>query len=66
MAAYKLLDFADIIDAVMEELKLQDSDTVSKNRIKRIINMVYLDEVVPASRWYWLSGHTTVTHKAYY
>ena len=65
MAAYKLMDFSDIVTAIMEELKLQSSDTVNKNRIKRMINMMYLDEVVPASRWTWLYGHTTVTHKAY-
>lgn len=66
MAAYKLTDFIDIINAVMEELKLQSSDTTSKNRIKRAINMMYLDEVVPASRWNWLYGHTKLRVKAYY
>lgn len=66
MAAIRLIDFADIVAAVMEELKVQASDTTTKNRIKRLINMMYLDEVIPASRWSWLEGYTTVTQKAYY
>ena len=65
MAAYKLTDFSDIYLAVMEELKLQTSDTTSLNRIKRMVNMIYLDEVVPASRWFWLYGNTSLTHQAY-
>lgn len=64
--AYEIRDFEDIIDMVMEELKYQSTDTVSTNRIKRDINAVYLDEVVPFKRWHWLSGHTKVQHKAYY
>lgn len=28
--------------------------------------MIYLDEVVPRSRWYWLYGHTKVRHPLYY
>jgi hypothetical protein len=60
MAAYKILDFSDIINAVREELKIQSSDTVSIARIKRDINIVYINEVVPFSRWKWLEGFTTV------
>ena len=66
MAAYKLTDFNDIYTAITEELKLQSSDTTSLNRIKRAINMIYLDEVVPRTRWYWLYGHTKVRHALYY
>lgn len=66
MAAYQLKDFQDIYTAILEELKLQSSDTVSLNRIKRMINVMYLDEVIPVARWWWLYGNTTVTHKAYY
>jgi hypothetical protein len=64
--AYKLLDFADIYNAVAEELKIQTSDITNLNRIKRAINMIYIDEVIPASRWWWLVGHTSLTHRAYY
>ncbi len=66
MAAYKLTDFSDIYTAVLEELKVQSSDTTSLNRIKRMVNMIYLDEVVPASRWFWLYGKTSVYHKSAY
>lgn len=66
MAAYKLTDFSDIYTAIIEELKIQSSDTNSLYRIKRAINMVYLNEVVPAARWYWLQGNGAITHQAYY
>lgn len=66
MAANQLLDFADIIAMVREEIKYQASDTVTEDRVKRDINAVYLDEVVPFKRWLWLAGHTDVQHKAYY
>lgn len=62
----KLVDFKDIVDAILEELKLQASDTVSVARIKRMINEVYINEVVPAARWKWLEGHTKVRFKEAY
>ena len=58
--AYKLLDFADIYTAVLEELKIPLSDTVEVARVKRDINSVYINEVVPFSRWKWLEGFTSV------
>jgi len=66
MAAKKLLDFIDIVNAVIEELKVQSSDTVSINTIKRDINMVYIDEVVPFARFKWLEGYVEKEHKEYY
>lgn len=64
--SYEMVDFSDIYTAVMEELKLQTSDTVNLNRIKRMINTMYVQEVIPAARWFWLYGNTVVTHKNYY
>lgn len=64
--AYKLIDFADLYEAIAAELKLQLSDTTSLNRIKRVINMVYLDEVTPRARWWWLQGHANIKHKISY
>lgn len=67
MASIQLVDFGDLIDAVKEELKIQDSDTVNTNRIKRIINEVYLQEVVPYTNWKWLQGTAQMKFKeAYY
>jgi hypothetical protein len=66
MAIYKLLDFADIYTAIAEDLKVQQSDTTTMNRIKRAINITYLNNVIPASRWWWLQGTTTVSTYAYY
>jgi hypothetical protein len=66
MAVQELRDFSDIIDYCLESLGLQATDTVSKNRVKRIINSIYLDEVVPHKRWSWLKGHVQREHKPYY
>ena len=66
MTARQLVDFADIIEAVREELGIQSGDTVKMNRIRRDINLVYLQEVVPAARWKWLEGYTTVQLPARY
>lgn len=54
MAVFKLKTFKDIQDAVREELKIQSSDTESLNRIKRNIQDVYINEVVPYASWKWL------------
>lgn len=53
MAAYQLRTFEDIYNAVAEELKVQTADTTTLNRIKRDINIIYLNEVLPADDWYW-------------
>lgn len=62
----KLIDFKDIQDSILEELKIQDSDTVSIQRIKRAINEVYINEVVPHARWKWLENHVKVRFNAAY
>lgn len=64
--AYEVVDFQDILDAIREELKVQSGDTVTINRIKRVVNRVYLQEVVPFARWKWLEGSYRVIHKARY
>jgi len=64
--AYEVVDFQDILDAIREELKVQSGDTVTINRIKRVVNRVYLQEVVPFTRWKWLEGSYRVIHKARY
>src|SRR5690606_20138969 len=40
------------------------SDTVTRNRIKRDINMIYLNEVVPYAQFKWLRGFVDVVLKA--
>lgn len=54
MSAIQLRTFKDIQDAVREEVKIQSTDTSTINRIKRDINIVYINEVVAANRWTWL------------
>ena len=56
MAIYGLTTFEDILNAVLEELKIPDSDTTEVNRLKRDINMCYVNQVAPAKRWTWLTG----------
>lgn len=53
MAALQLRTFADIYNAVAEELKIQTSDVTTLNRVKRDINMIYINEVLPNDDWYW-------------
>lgn len=65
MAAYQLRTFKDIVDAVREELKVQSSDTVGVNRIKRDVNMVY-SEIISSKNWWWLIESTTIKVPAYY
>lgn len=60
MAVFKLEDFSDITDRIREELKVQADDTTSVNRIKRLVNEVYLNEVVPFHRWWWLRKRVDV------
>jgi len=56
MATVTLVDFEDIYTAIAEELKVQISDGTTIGRIKRDINMIYLNEVVPYKprAWWWL------------
>lgn len=66
MAAIKLLDFKDIQDAVLEQLRIPADDTNTLEKIKRDINMVYVNEVVPANRWPWLRKRLDKIHSKYY
>lgn len=62
---YQLKTFSDIYTAVREELGVQVGDIISLNKIKRTINMIYIDEIVSDTNWKWLSGVTNVTHEPY-
>lgn len=64
--AEELVDFEDIVTAVRGEIGIQEGDTTNVTRIKQHINMIYLNEVVPYRRWWWLEGNTNVIHKAPY
>lgn len=56
MAAQLLTSFQDIYTAICEELKIPLTDTVTLGRIKRDINMIYLNHVIPYKprAWDWL------------
>lgn len=62
--AQQLITYSDIISSVLEKLGIQSSDTLASGKIKRTINEVYLDEVVPFKRWTWLQKSIQVVHKA--
>jgi hypothetical protein len=61
-----LQTFSDIVEAIMESVGIQSSDVNAQNKIKRFVNMIYMDEVVPFKRWTWLQKTTAIVHKAYY
>jgi len=62
----KLQTFDDIVTAIMEGIGVQTADTTAKNKIKRMVNMYYLDEVVAFKRWWWLEKNTQIVHNAFY
>lgn len=64
--AQQLVTYGDIISSVLEKLGIQSSDALATSKIKRAINEVYLDEVVPFKRWMWLEKNIQVVHKATY
>lgn len=64
MSIYQLRTFGDIIDAVCEELKIQSGDLTSRNRIRRDINMIYLNEVAAYEQWSWLRDFVNLTLNA--
>src|SRR6476620_2542621 len=53
MATVTLVDYSDIYNAIIEELKIQSSDGTTIARIKRDINTIYLGEVMPYHQWWW-------------
>lgn len=59
MAAIQLIDFEDIYTAIIELLKIQASDTVTLNRIKRDINIAY-EDVISRHNWWWNRSVTTL------
>jgi len=64
MAVQELRSFLDIYSAVLEEVKIQSGDTTTVNRIKRDINMVYLNEVIAKEEWDWLRKEVDITAPA--
>lgn len=58
-----LVDYEDLYTAILEELKIPSTDGVTLGRIKRDINMVYLNEVVPYKprAWWWLEKKENIT-----
>lgn len=64
--AFDLVDFSDIKAAIKAELKIQDGDTTSDDRIERDINMIYVNEVAPFKNWKWLRKNVRLEHKPYF
>jgi hypothetical protein len=61
---YQARTFGDILNAVCEQLSIQDSDTNGRNQVKRDINIIY-DEVTNEKNWWWLQGNAQVQLPAY-
>lgn len=64
MATKELRTFRDFQDAIMESLKLQSTDTVSRDRVKRNLNMSY-QEIVSAKNWTWARGSKAIATEPY-
>jgi hypothetical protein len=62
----ELRTFRHIVDAIMDLLKVQSSDTVTRNRIKSDVQRFYMDEVIPFHQWPFLRGKINIQTKAYY
>lgn len=60
-----LVDFSDVYTRVCNELGVNVNDTTLLNRVKQIINDVYINEVIPFKRWTWLLSSTSLTQSAY-
>lgn len=56
MSTVSLIDYEDIYTAICEEVKIQLTDGSTVARIKRDVNMIYLNHVVPFKprAWWWL------------
>ena len=64
--AEELKTFVDLQTAVRDVLGIQSGDTAAVTKIKRAINRIYVDKVVPTSRWYWLRKEVDVVHEKTY
>lgn len=64
--AVQLVDFQDIYESVLEELKIPSTDTTALARVKRNINAVYVNEVAPFKNWPWLRKRKDIVHAQYY
>jgi hypothetical protein len=60
-----LKDLTDLVDAVARELKVQDEDTVERERIAEDLNDL-LHDIASRKRWLWLQGHVDIQFKPYY
>lgn len=65
-SGYQVKDLADIVEAVVRELKIQSNDTAELEKIKHDVNEIYQDRVLPFKRWYWILGKTALKHEAFY
>lgn len=62
----KLQTFSDIVTAIREAIGVQAADTNAINKIKRLVNIYYLEEVVPFKNWWWLTRTTQIVHKTFF
>ena len=63
---YQLRTFKDILDAVVETLKIQKTDAESIRRTKRQINEVYLNEIMGYKQWEWLRTTRTLQTEPFF
>jgi hypothetical protein len=66
MARKELRTFRHIVDAIIALLKLQSTDSVSRDRIKSDVQRFYMQEVIPYHNWPWLRSKINVQAQPYF
>ncbi len=61
--AQQLITYGDITSSILEKLGIQPTDALANSRVKRAINEVYLDEIIPFKPWIWLEKTLQVVHQ---
>lgn len=64
--AEELKTFLDIQKACREVLGIQAGDTNAATKIKRAINRIYINKIVPGIRWFWLRQTVQIVHPKKY
>jgi hypothetical protein len=66
MAAKELKTFEDIYTMICDMARHDVTDDNTLDRVKRIINAVYINEVCPQKRWWWLKKNDNIATVADY
>lgn len=63
---FVLETYSQIVTSIRRKLGIQSSDTNATEKIKEMVNEIYLDEVASFKPWFWLKKTKQIVHKAAY